>query len=73
MHRSDDGGIRLAVERRGGSDNASDAGNFSGHYPHMSRGDERILAPGHVAANGVDRQVLMPQKNAWPRLYLDVS
>jgi hypothetical protein len=47
--RSDDGGRRLALERRRGGGDPLDARDLGGDDRHVGRGEQRIFAARHVA------------------------
>ena len=72
MLRRDDRRRRLALERRRAGDDALDAGDLGGDHRHVGRGEQRIFAAGHVAADRVDRNVLVAEHDARQRLDLDV-
>ena len=58
--------------RRGGGDDAFDAGHLGRHDAHMCRGDHGIFAAGHVAADRIHRDVLVAQNDAGQGFDLDI-
>ena len=54
----------LRITRRGGADDVRDAGHLGGGDAHDGGGNERILAAGDVAADGLDRDDLLAQRDA---------
>ena len=72
MLRGHDGRCGLAVERRGAGRDARHAGHLGGDHGHVGGGEQRVFAARHVAADGVDRDVLVAEHDARQRLHLDV-
>ena len=72
MHGGDDRRMRPALERRRAGDDALHAGDFRGDDRHVRRGDHRIAAARHVAADRVHRDVAVAEHDAGQRLDLDV-
>ena len=72
VHGGDDGRMRPALERRRAGDDALHAGDPRGDDRHVRRGDHRIAPARHVAADGVDRDVLVAEHDAGQRLDFDV-
>ena len=72
MLGGDDRRRRLALERRRAGDDARHARHLGGDHRHVRRGQQRILAARHVAADRVHRDVLVAEHDAGQRLDLDV-
>ena len=72
MHGRDNSRMGTTLERRGGGDDAFDARDFRGDDAHMGRGDHGIFSAGHVAANRVHRDILVPEDDTRKRFDLDV-
>ena len=51
VHRCNDRGVRLALERRRARDHSLDAGDLGRDDRHMRGGDHRVAAAGHIAAD----------------------
>ena len=73
MHGGDDRRMRPALERRRAGDDALHAGDLGGDDRHVRRGDHRIASARHVAADRVDRDVLVAEDDAGQRLDLEVA
>jgi pimeloyl-ACP methyl ester carboxylesterase len=72
MLGSDDGRCRLAVEGRRAGDDAGHAGDLGGDDGHVGGGQKRVFAAGNVAADGLDRDVLVAEDDAGHGFDLDV-
>ena len=72
LGRDDGRGGPPLVGRRAGDD-AGHAGHLGGQHRHVRRGEQRVLAAGHVAADGVHRDVAVAEHHAGQRLHLDVA
>ena len=64
MHGGDHRVARRPLVWRPAGDDAAHAGHFGSDHAHMRRGDHRILAARHVAADAVDRQVAVAEHHA---------
>ena len=73
MHGGDDGRMRPALERRCAGDDPLHAGNARSDDRHVRRGHHRIAPARHVAADRVDRDVLVAEHHAGKRLDLQVA
>ena len=73
MLGGDDGGRRLALIGRRTGDDALDPGHLGGDDRHVGGGEQRIFAARHIAADRVDRDVLVAEHDARQRLDLDVA
>ena len=73
MHGGDDRRMRPALERRRAGDDALHAGDPRGDDRHVGGGDHRIAPARHVAADRVDRDVLVAEHDAGQRLDLEVA
>jgi hypothetical protein len=73
MHRGDDRGVRLALVRGGAGDDALDAGDLGRDDAHVRGGHQRVLSARHIAADDVDRDVLVAEDDPRQRLHLDVA
>ena len=72
VHGRDDRRMRPALERRRAGDDALHAGDPRGDDRHVRRGDHRIAAARHVAADRVHRDVAVAEDHAGQRLHLQV-
>ena len=72
VHGRDDRRMRPALERRRAGDDALHAGDPRGDDRHVRRGDHRIAAARHVAADRVHRDVPVAEDHAGQRLDLQV-
>ncbi len=72
MHGGDDGRRGLALEGRRAGDHPLDPGHLRGQDGHVRRGEQRIFAAGHVAADAVHRNVPVAQDHAGQCFDLDV-
>ncbi len=72
MHGGDDGRMRPALEWRRAGDNAFHAGDLGGDDRHMRRGDHRVAAARHIAADRIDRDMLVAEHDAGQRLDFEV-
>ena len=72
-HRGDRGGGRHAVQRRRAGGDPLHARDLRGQHRHVGRGDHRIPPARHVAADAVDRDVLVTQADAGKRFDLDIA
>src|ERR1019366_4314844 len=72
VHGGDDGGMRCALERRRGGDDALDAGGLRGDDAHVGRSDHGIASAGYVTAYAVDWDVLVTEHDAGKRFDFDV-
>ncbi len=72
VHRGDDGGMRRALERRRGGDDALHARGLRGDDAHVRRGHHGIASAGHVAADAIHRNVLVAEHDAGQRFDFDV-
>ncbi len=72
MLRGDDGRGRFALVGRRAGDDPRDARHLGGDDRHMRRGDHRIFAARHVAADRIHRDILMAEHHTRQRLDLDI-
>ena len=63
---------RALVRRRAGGD-AGHAGHLGRDHRHVRGGEQRVLAARHVAADRIDRDVLVAEDDAGQGLDLDVA
>ena len=73
MHRRDNRRMRPAVKRRRAGDDVLHAGDARGDDRHMRRRHHRIAAARHVAADRIDRNILMAEHDAGHGLDLEVA
>jgi hypothetical protein len=73
VHGGDDRGMGLALVGRRTGDDAFHAGDARGDDAHVRRRDERVFAAGHVTADAVDRDVLVPEHHARQRFDFHVT
>ena len=71
--RRDDCRRGFATERRRTSHHARHPRNFGGDHAHVRRGEQRVLAAGHVATRSLDRDMLVAKHHARQRFNLDVG
>ena len=72
VHGGDDGRRRLALEGWRAGDHVLDPGHLRGQDRHVGRGEQRILAAGHVAAHAVHRNVPVAQDHPGQSFDFDV-
>ena len=60
-HRRNGFRVRFALVGRGAGDHAAHARGARSHDAHVRRGDHRIAAAGHIAADAVDRNGLVAE------------
>ena len=72
VHGGDHGRARLAMIRRRGRDHARHARDFRRHHAHVGGGHQRIFSARNVAADRVNRHVLVPENDSRQGLDFDV-
>ena len=65
MHGCHGGGRRGAVHGRGRRNDPLDPGDLCGDNAHMRRGNHGIAPARHIAADAVDRNVLVAEPDPW--------
>src|SRR5262249_47948169 len=73
VHGGNDGRMRATPVGWRTSGDALDPGNPCGDDRHVRGGNHRIAPPGHIAADGIDRNVLVAENHARQRLDLEIS
>ena len=73
MHRSNHGRVRLSVKGRCAGDDTWHACHRSGGNGHMRRGHHREFTPGHIAADGLNWDVLVTQNHTGQRFHFDIQ
>ena len=73
VHRCHDGRMCAALERGRTGDDAWAAGDAGRQHGHVRRRHHRVSAARHVAADGLDRDILVPEHDAWPGLDLQIG
>ena len=73
VHGRHDGRVRRALVGRRCSHHARHAGHLGGQNAHVRRCNQGVLAPRHIAASGIDRNMPMPQHHAGQGFHLDIA
>ena len=73
VHGRHDGRVRRTLVRRRGRHHARHASHLGSQNAHVGRGNQGVLAPRHVAARRVDRNMPVPQDHAGQSFHLDIA
>ena len=72
VHGRHDGRMRRTLVRRRGRHHTRHASHLGREHAHVGRGNQRVLAAGHIAAHRLHRDILVTQHHAGHGLDLDI-